>query len=127
MTRVAVGVIKQNGKFLVCQRKKGGRYGLKWEFPGGKLEQDEDVEQCLRRELREELSIEIDGNDRIETLDAYYDDGGLFRVSYCFVTGFTGIPQNNAFEQIRWVSLAELKEMDMLEGNKPFIASFLQV
>jgi 8-oxo-dGTP diphosphatase len=125
MTYVAVGIIKQNGRILVCQRKKGGRYALKWEFPGGKLESGEDVEQCLRRELREELSIEIDGVERIETLDAYYDDGGLFRVAYCFVTGFTGIPQNNAFEQISWIDPANLKTTDMLEGNKPFVASFL--
>jgi 8-oxo-dGTP diphosphatase len=127
MIRVAVGVIRQNGKILLCQRKKGGRYGLKWEFPGGKLEQGEDVEQCLRRELREELGIEIEAIERVETMDAYYEDGGLFRVAYCFITGYEGQPRNNAFEQIRWVSAAELKSTDMLEGNRPFIASFLQV
>lgn len=126
MTRVAVGVIRQNGKILVCQRKKDGRYGLKWEFPGGKLEPGEDVEQCLRRELREELAIEIEAVDRIETLDAYYEDGGLFRVAYCFVNGFIGNLQNKAFEQTRWVSHNELQQMDVLEGNKPFIASFLK-
>ncbi len=126
MTRVAVGVIRQNGKILICQRKKDGRYGLKWEFPGGKLEAGEDVEQCLRRELREELAIEIDAIEHIETLDAYYDDGGLYRVAYCFVTGITGTPQNNTFEQIQWIAIDEIKSVDMLEGNKPFIESYLK-
>lgn len=126
MTQVAVGVIKQNGKFLICQRKRGGRYELKWEFPGGKIEPGEDIEHCLRRELREELGIEIETVERVEILDAYYEDGGLFRVSYCFVTGINGALQNKAFEQIRWVTLTELKEIDMLEGNRPFIASLSQ-
>jgi mutator protein MutT len=122
MTEVAVGIIKSSGKYLVCQRKKDGRYGLKWEFPGGKLEPGETVEQCLRRELQEELSIEITSILNIQTESAYYEDGGMFNVSYCSVAGFNGIPQNNVFEQIRWVTLDEMKKMDMLDGNGPFIS-----
>jgi mutator protein MutT len=59
MTEVAVGVLRKINRILICQRKHGGRYALKWEFPGGKFEIGETIEQCLRRELREELSIEI--------------------------------------------------------------------
>jgi mutator protein MutT len=121
MTEVAVGVLKKDNRILICQRKEGGRYALKWEFSGGKLEPGESVEQCLRRELREELSIEIQSIEHIETRAAYYKDGGVFNVSYCFVSGFDGEPQNNVFEQIRWVTINELKEMDLLEGNKPFV------
>ena len=122
MTEVAVGILRKNGKILICQRKKGGRYEFKWEFPGGKLENGETTEQCLRRELREELAIEIHSIERIQTQAAYYEDGGMFNVAYCFVTGYTGEPKNNVFEQIRWVAIDELKYMDMLDGNKPFIA-----
>ena len=121
MTEVAVAILRKNNMILICQRKQGGRYALKWEFPGGKFEIGETVEQCLRRELREELSIDIHSIERIETLSAHYEDGGVFNVSYCFVSGFEGEPQNNVFNQIRWVTLLELKHMDMLEGNKPFI------
>jgi 8-oxo-dGTP diphosphatase len=123
MTEVAVGILRKSGKILICQRKRGGRYELKWEFPGGKLNTGETVEQCLRRELREELSIEIRSIERIHTESAYYEDGGLFNVSYCFVSGFDGVPENNVFEQIRWVTLNEMKEMDLLEGNKSFVAT----
>ena len=52
LTRVAVAILRRNGKLLVCQRKKGGRYELKWEFPGGKLELNETIIQSLQRELR---------------------------------------------------------------------------
>jgi 8-oxo-dGTP diphosphatase len=126
MTEVAVGVLQKDNNFLICQRKKNGRYGLKWEFPGGKFEANETVEQCLRRELREELSIEIRSIERIETLAAYYEDGGMFNVAYCFVSSFDGEPQNNVFEQIRWVTLTELKQMDMLDGNEPFVEKLAQ-
>ncbi|MGA3286143.1 MAG: (deoxy)nucleoside triphosphate pyrophosphohydrolase [Bacteroidota bacterium] len=122
MTEVAVGILRKNGKILICQRKKGGRYELKWEFPGGKLENGETTEQCLRRELREELTIEIHSIERIQTQAAYYEDGGMFNVTYCSLSGFQGEPQNNIFEQIRWVTVDELKQMDMLDGNTPFIA-----
>jgi 8-oxo-dGTP diphosphatase len=123
MTKVAVGILRRSGKILACQRKKGGRYELKWEFPGGKLEPGESVEQCLARELREELSISIHSIDRIEVQSAEYDDGGLFEVTYCDVSGFDGDPKNNVFEQIRWVTLQELRSLDILEGNKDFIAA----
>jgi 8-oxo-dGTP diphosphatase len=125
MTEVAVGVIQMNNKILICQRKKGGRYELKWEFPGGKVESGETTEQCLRRELQEELSIEIHSIDRIQTEAAYYEDGGMFNVAYCFISRFQGEPQNNVFEQIRWVPLEELKHMDLLDGNKPFVVQLL--
>jgi 8-oxo-dGTP diphosphatase len=126
MTEVAVAILSRNNKILVCQREQGGRYALKWEFPGGKLELGESVEQCLQRELREELSIEIHSIEHIETFAAYYEDGGMFNVAYCFVSGFNGEPQNNVFEQIRWVTPDELKEMDLLEGNKPFVKKLMQ-
>jgi mutator protein MutT len=121
MTEVAVGVLRKNNQILICQRKRGGRYELKWEFPGGKLEPGESVEQCLRRELQEELSIEIHAIEHVQTEAAYYEDGGIFNVTYCFVLGFDCEPHNNVFEQIRWVTIDELKKMDLLEGNKPFV------
>ena len=122
MTRVAVGILRRNGKILACRRKRGGRYELKWEFPGGKLEPGETVEQCLERELREELSIDVRSINSIEVQSAEYDDGGTFEVAYCDVAGFDGEPRNNVFEQIRWVTLEELRTLDNLEGNKDFIA-----
>ncbi len=121
MTEVAVGIIRKNGNILICQRKKGGRYELKWEFPGGKLEKGETVEQCLRRELREELAIEFHTIETIHSQSAYYVDGGMFNVAYCFLSGFDGEPQNNVFQEIRWVTVNELKNMDLLDGNKIFI------
>ncbi|MGB2869719.1 MAG: (deoxy)nucleoside triphosphate pyrophosphohydrolase [Bacteroidota bacterium] len=121
MTRVAVGIVTSNEKVLVCQRKKGARYGLKWEFPGGKLEHGETVEQCLKRELWEELSIQVQSIGGIEIQSATYDDGGTFEVAYCSVTSYDGELRNNVFEQFKWVTVEELRTMDILEGNKEFV------
>ena len=122
MTRVAVGILRKDGKVLVCQRKKGGRYELKWEFPGGKVEPGETVLDCLNRELREELSIEMQAIERMELTTADYSDGGRFEVAYCSISEFIGEPINNVFEEIRWATLDELRTLDILEGNKDFVA-----
>jgi 8-oxo-dGTP diphosphatase len=122
MTRVAVAILRQNGKIILCQRKQGGRYGLKWEFPGGKVEPGETILGCLKRELREELSIEITAIDRVESARAHYDDGGLFELAYCHVSAYEGKITNNVFESVRWVSPSELRTMDILEGNAEIVA-----
>jgi 8-oxo-dGTP diphosphatase len=122
MTRVAVAILRRNGKLMVCQRRKGGRYALKWEFPGGKIEPGETILGCLERELYEELSIHITAVGRVESAISHYDDGGLFEVAYCHVSSFEGELQNNVFQEIRWVSPNELASMDVLEGNAEIIA-----
>jgi len=121
MTKVAVGILRMNGKILACQRKKGSRYALKWEFPGGKAEPGESIAQCLERELFEELSIRIVRIDDMEIQKSQYHDGGMFEVAYCTITDFKGELRNNVFEQVRWVTPAELAELDSLEGNKDIV------
>jgi 8-oxo-dGTP diphosphatase len=122
MTQAAVAILQKEKRILICQRKKDARYALKWEFPGGKVEEGESFFECAKREVREELSIAIDAFDRSESQINRYDDGGVFEVMYFFVSRFEGVPVNNAFEQIRWVTLDELRSLDILEGNKPLVS-----
>jgi 8-oxo-dGTP diphosphatase len=121
MTKVAVGILRRGGTVLACQRKKGSRYELKWEFPGGKVEPGETFEQCLVRELSEELSIKIGHINEVEIQRSQYDDGGAYEVAYCTITDFSGEIRNNVFEQVRWVTPAELTLLDSLEGNKDIV------
>ncbi len=123
MTRVAVGILRNNGKILVCQRKAGGRYALKWEFPGGKIEPGETVLQCLDRELQEEISVRIKKIGKMEVQTSSYDDGGLIEVAYCHISEFEGTPENRVFEQIRWVEPSELPDLDILEGNRSIVSA----
>ena len=122
MTQAAVAILQKEKRILICQRKKDARYALKWEFPGGKVEEGESFFECAKREVREELSIAIDAFDRSESQINRYDDGGVFEVTYFFVSRFEGVLVNNAFEQIRWVTLDQLRSLDILEGNKPLVS-----
>lgn len=129
MKEVAVGILKSGGKVLACQRRRNAVYPLKWEFPGGKVEAGESPGQALRRELREELGIEATPGAEIHRQEWIYPDGvadpekdGSFRVFYFLVSRYTGVPANHAFEEIRWVTFAELDRLDMLEGNREAVA-----
>jgi 8-oxo-dGTP diphosphatase len=121
MIKVAVGILRNDGRVLACQRKKNARYGLKWEFPGGKVEPGESTEECLIRELMEELSIRVLEIGDVETEASDYDDGGRYEVAYCHVLRYEGKLANNVFETFRWVTPAELKRLDILDGNRPFV------
>src|SRR5215471_14524364 len=71
---VAAGLVFRRGKLLIAQRKAGAHLAGLWEFPGGKREPDETFEECLRRELREELGIEVIVNELIESLTHAYPE-----------------------------------------------------
>ena len=117
MITVVVGIIIESGNILLCQRKKTSRYGLKWEFPGGKSEPDEPLETCLRRELQEELAIDAQVGELFFRQEYEYADSGNFNVFYYFVPSYTGAIQNRVFETTEWVPMRRLMEYDLLEGN----------
>jgi 8-oxo-dGTP diphosphatase len=127
MIKVAVGIILQNGaasgsgRVLLCQRTQTARYALKWEFPGGKLENNEPLEECLRRELREELGIAAEVGTLFHHQHFVYPDSGSFDVFYYFVKSFTGEIVNKVFARWQWVPLTELHQYDILEGNRDVI------
>ncbi|MBI1803292.1 MAG: (deoxy)nucleoside triphosphate pyrophosphohydrolase [Ignavibacteriae bacterium] len=125
MIHVAVGIIIQydgtSPHVLLCQRKRTARYGLKWEFPGGKVEEAESTVDGLRRELFEELGIEAKIGRLFHRQSTTYADGGTFGVSYYLVPTFTGEIANRAFETIRWVPVAEIATYDILEGNREVV------
>ena len=131
MKQVAVGIILKNGLVLACQRKANARYPLKWEFPGGKLEEGESPAEALVRELHEELSIHAVVEREFHRQEWVYNEGlanppldGSFRVFYFLVREFSHEPVYNAFEQIRWVRPSELVAMDILEGNRKAVELF---
>ena len=118
MIKVAVGIIERDGSILVCQRKKGSRYQLKWEFPGGKVENGEDLKNSLQRELLEELGIRAEIGDEIFRQQWKYADKGEFDIHFFAVRKYSGDALNKVFEHIRWVSPDNLRELDLLEGSR---------
>jgi len=121
IVRVAAAVIKNEDEYLICQRGINRRYGMKWEFPGGKTYPGEKLTECLERELWEELNIEPVTYKELKTIQAEYDDGGRFLITFFLVTKFNGELKNRAFEDIKWVTLEKIKEFDMLQGSTPIL------
>ena len=81
---VSAGLVFRDEKLLITQRHADAHLGGLWEFPGGKRECDESFEACLTRELREELGIEVDVRDLIETVEhAYPEKRVLLKFFHC--------------------------------------------
>ena len=129
MIKVAVSIIIQPtpdfNRVLLCQRKASSRYGLKWEFPGGKLEEGETTEDCLRRELREELGIDTTVGELFHQQHAVYSDSGSFDVFYYTISHYTGVIINQVFETVTWVPIDHLSQFDILEGNRDVVQKLL--
>ncbi len=122
MITVAAGILTQDGRILICQRKHTGAFPLQWEFPGGKVEAGEDVQTCLRRELHEELAIEVDIGPEVSAFQYTYPNGFQVNLVFLRVNTFTGEMANHAFEQIIWVEPLELLNYDFLEADRGLVA-----
>ncbi|MDW8355758.1 MAG: 8-oxo-dGTP diphosphatase MutT [Bryobacterales bacterium] len=123
---VAAAVIERDGRILICRRRAGDRHGLKWEFPGGKVELGESPERALGRELEEELGIKPESFEEMERYVYEYPDGLQVRLIFYRVRKFTGEPRNLAFEEIRWERSERLPEYDFLEGDADFVQRLAQ-
>ena len=119
---VVGGLIQQNQKILICQRKDDGDHPLKWEFPGGKLKDNENNQDALKRELKEELSIEI--NEMIffdEYLFEYKKLSKNLKLVFFQIFQFEGEIQNKVHQQLKWIDISKLGDYDFLEGDRKII------
>jgi 8-oxo-dGTP diphosphatase len=118
---VAVGVLfDADGRFLLTSRPEGKVYAGHWEFPGGKLEAGETVEEALRRELHEELGITIGAATpwRIEMMDYPH---ALVRLHFCRVTQWTGTFEMRERQSMAWQTLP-VEVGPVLPGTIPVLA-----
>ncbi|MBW8723288.1 MAG: NUDIX domain-containing protein [Polaromonas sp.] len=122
---VAVGVlIRANGEFLLTSRPPGKVYEGYWEFPGGKLEQGESVEEALRRELQEEIGVTIAAVHpwKVEMVDYPH---ALVRLNFCKVFEWTGELHMHEGQSYAWQSLPVSVE-PVLPGTVPVLAWFAE-
>ena len=119
---VVGGLVYQNEKILICQRKEEGDHPLKWEFPGGKLKDSENNKEALKRELKEELSIEV--NEMIffdEYLYEYKKLSKNLKLVFFQIFQFEGEIQNKVHQQMKWIDISKLGDYDFLEGDLKII------
>lgn len=123
---VAAGIIFDSGRLLVCQRKEGGPFALKWEFPGGKVEPGEGHLEALQRELKEELGIEVCSATEAFRCQYLYPDGMEVQLVFFRVEHYRGTVENRTFQSILWADPGRLKELDFLEADRLLIEKLIR-
>jgi len=117
MKRVVAGLIIKNHKLLVCQRTRHQTMPLKWEFPGGKIEEREQPRDALRRELEEELGILANIGDEVARIQHEYPNGGMVELRFFVVREYQGEIENRIFKDIQWTAPKDLPGFDFLEAD----------
>lgn len=114
--QVAVGVLIENGRVLVAKRLAGVHLAGHWEFPGGKIEPGESLEDAVKREFHEELNIQVFGvNSLMEISHKYPDQEVLLKV--CRLDGFTGDLHGVEGQQVYWCNAVELEKLQFPPAN----------
>lgn len=119
--QIGVAVIwNQSGQILIDKRKVGGAMGGLWEFPGGKIEVGETVADCITREIREELAIEITVGEHLVSIEHTYSTFQItLIVHHC--QHISGVPQPIESDEIRWVEVGELTQYEFPAANVAII------
>jgi 8-oxo-dGTP diphosphatase len=121
MKRVVAALIMKDGKVLVCQRTRHQTMPLKWEFPGGKIEEGEQPRDALRRELDEELGIDAKIGEEVARVRHEYKSGNSVELRFYVVHQFKGEIENRIFREVRWSQRAELPSFDFLEADRSLV------
>jgi mutator protein MutT len=122
---VGVGIVQRAGKFLITQRKFSDHLGGIWEFPGGKKNPDESDEECISRELNEELGITVEVGTHIDTIRYSYPDRKLeLRFYGCELK--EGEPSPLEVEDFRWVKAAELIHFQFPRADRDLVERLVQ-
>lgn len=118
---IGVAVIwNDQQQILIDRRPQSGLLGGLWEFPGGKVEPGETIQDCIRREIQEELGIEVEVGDRLITVDHTYTHFRVtLEVHYC--RHLSGVPQPIECDEVRWVTLEEIDQFPFPKANVQII------
>ena len=107
-----------DGRILLARRGPSGPHAGLWEFPGGKVEEWEEPRTALRRELKEELDLEVEVGDLIESVHHVTPDEPILLLAYaCRIT--RGVPKPLECLDLRWVDVGELSLFDMPPADGP--------
>ncbi|WP_055109296.1 (deoxy)nucleoside triphosphate pyrophosphohydrolase [Paenibacillus ihumii] len=126
MIQVAAAIIENElGQLLIARRKKGKSQAGLWEFPGGKIEEGESGEDCLRRELKEEMNIEIEPYAYVGVNDHWYGELHirLFAWRARYAAGTIILADHDEY---RWAEKKELESFEFAEADRMFVQLILR-
>jgi 8-oxo-dGTP diphosphatase len=117
MKQVVAALIVRGDEILVCQRTRHQTMPLKWEFPGGKIEEGEEPHAALARELEEELGILADVGPEVARIRHTYGKGGVIDLRFFLVERYEGDIENRIFRDVQWARREKLPDYDFLEAD----------
>ena len=120
--RVIASVITKNSQYLICQRPLNKRHGGLWEFPGGKIRVGESNLDAARRELREELSVEVANTGKV--LFTAADPGSPYIIEFVEVE-IKGTPKAIEHSEVRWCNWIEISQLSFAPADTRFVREYV--
>ena len=121
---VSCCILKNKNKFLVSQRPLSTIFANFWEFPGGKLENNESFQNAIIRELKEELGIRVNKKNLInlDVITHAYKKNEITILSIFFLKKWSGTIDAREGQKIEWLNIAQIKKLNFLEGSKVILS-----
>lgn len=120
--RVVAALMEHEGRLLICQRRKGAAFELKWEFPGGKVKPGESAEAALQRELEEELGVKARiGAEVYRTRHQYRETGREIELRFFAARASAPAMRNRVFEKVLWAQRESLGAYDFLPADRELV------
>ncbi|NLZ52866.1 MAG: 8-oxo-dGTP diphosphatase MutT [Thermoanaerobacteraceae bacterium] len=123
--KVTAGVIADNDKVLITRRAPKENFAGGWEFPGGKIEVDETPQDCLVRELKEELNIEVSIGKFCTEVTHDYGNMNINLITY-YCTIINGEIQVSVHDKYKWVNIKDLLKYDLLPADVPIAKKVME-
>lgn len=126
MKEVTAAIIIDKSKILIAQRGANEKLAGKWEFPGGKIELGETQQECLKREIREELEVDIEVGNYLGESIYTYPNGEIKLIAY-FATILDGEMKLSVHDKVEWITISEIDEYDFAPADIPFVEKLKEV
>lgn len=123
---VCAAVIRRDDSVLIAQRPHGKHLAGRWEFPGGKVHEGESLQQCIEREIREELGLSIRADTLLATVEHTYPETTIrLHFLHCHARDHAE-PRHHEGQDSRWVRLDSLPAVDWVPADRDFAVSLAQ-
>jgi 8-oxo-dGTP diphosphatase len=121
---VTCAILIKNGQILIARRAHGERAGL-WEFPGGKVQQGETAEECIVRELKEELNITVFPGRELPAVLQHYSDRTIRLIPF-ICEEWSGVISLTVHDKLEWTTLSHISNYDLCDADKKVVALLAQ-
>ncbi len=124
--KVSCAIIEIEGEILCAQRSENMKLPLKWEFPGGKKEKNESYKECLKREIKEELDLEIEIVERLPSFTYRFSNKERIKLIPFRCKALSRDINLTEHQQIKWLGKEQLKKLDWAEADIPIVNYYIQ-